>query len=80
MFAELPLLSLVIWAPIIGGLIVLAVGDRDPWGARPVALLVSIITFLLSIPLYTGFDSGTSAMQFVENTVWIETFKINYHL
>jgi NADH-quinone oxidoreductase subunit M len=80
MFADLPLLSLVIWAPIIGGLIVLAVGDRDPWGARPIALIVSIITFLLSIPLYTGFDSSTASMQFVENVPWIETFSINYHI
>lgn len=80
MLYELPLLSLVIWTPIIGGLIVLAVGDRDPWGARPVALLVSVLTFLLSIPLYTGFDTATSAMQFVESRVWVETFNIHYHL
>jgi NADH-quinone oxidoreductase subunit M len=80
MLFDVPLLSLVIWTPIIGGLIVLAVGDRDPWGARPVALIVSVLTFLLSIPLYTGFDTGTAAMQFVEQTVWISAFNINYHI
>ncbi|MDT8403058.1 NADH-quinone oxidoreductase subunit M [Sulfuriflexus sp.] len=80
MFADLPLLSLVIWTPIIGGLFVLAVGDKDPWGARPVALIVSLLTFLLSIPLYTGFDTTTASMQFVEKTPWIETFGIHYYL
>jgi len=80
MFADLPLLSLVIWTPILGGLIVLAVGDRDPWGARPIALIVSILTFLLSIPLYTSFDTSTAAMQFVEEASWIEAFNIQYYL
>jgi len=80
MFADLPYLSLLIWVPIIGGLIVLAVGDKDPWGARPIALIVSILTFLLSIPLYTGFDTGTAAMQFAEKASWIESLNINYSL
>lgn len=80
MFADLPLLSLVIWLPIFGGLIVLAVGDRDPWGARPVALIISVITFLISILLYTGFDTGTAVMQFAENASWIEAFNIRYAL
>ncbi len=80
MFADLPLLSLVIWLPIFGGLIVLAVGDRDPWGARPVALIISVITFILSIFLYTGFDTTTAAMQFAESASWIEAFNIRYAL
>jgi len=80
MFADLPLLSLVIWTPILGGLIVLAVGDRDPWGARPIALIVSVLTFLLSIPLYTGFDTTTASMQFIEEASWIEAFNIQYYL
>jgi NADH-quinone oxidoreductase subunit M len=80
MFTDLPLLSLVIWVPILGGLFVLAVGDRDPWGARPVALITALLTFLLSIPLYTGFDTTTASMQFVEKMPWIETFGIQYYL
>ena len=80
MFADFPLLSIVIWLPILGGAYVLAVGDRDPWGARPIALLISILTFLLSIPLYAGFDTSTAAMQFVERTTWIEAFNTEYYL
>jgi len=80
MLLELPLLSLLIWVPILGGLAVLAVGDRDPWGARPVALIVSIVTFLLSLPLYTGFDATSYQMQFTELAPWIPSFSIYYHL
>ena len=80
MLSELPLLSLVIWVPIIGGLVVLAVGDHEPWGARTMALLVALLTFALSIPLYTGFDAQTANMQFVELAPWIPAFNINYNL
>ena len=47
---------------------------------RLIALLISILTFLLSIPLYTDFDSTTAVMQFSEMTPWISAFNINYHL
>jgi len=83
MFAEWPLLSLVIWAPILGGCLVLATGsDKYAPVARLLALLVSAITFLLSIPLWTGFAIGTAEMQFVERSAepWIAAFNIYYHL
>jgi len=81
MFADWPLLSLVIWLPIIGGFIVLAAGDKAPEGARRLALGFSVATFLISLPLWTEFDRSTHAMQFEEGPyVWIAAFKIMYHL
>ncbi|HEC18987.1 MAG TPA: NADH-quinone oxidoreductase subunit M [Gammaproteobacteria bacterium] len=81
MSADLPLLSLVIWAPIIGGvLVLLASKPEQAQLAKMIALTASVITFLLTIPLYTGFDLSTYQMQFVENSTWIPTFNINYHL
>ena len=80
MFVDWPLLSLVIWVPIIGGFVVLAAGDKAPEGARRLALGVSVATFLLSIPLYTQFDATTAQMQFQEFARWFPTFNINYHL
>jgi NADH-quinone oxidoreductase subunit M len=78
---ELPLLSLVIWTPILGGIwVLLASRDNNAPTARAVALVTSIATFLLSIPLYTGFDLTTADMQFVERAVWIDAFNIYYHL
>lgn len=79
MLAELPLLSLVIWLPILGGVLTLLVGDSRPI-LRPFALGVAALTMLLSFGLYVGFDSSTHMMQFVEKTPWIETFNVFYHL
>ncbi len=80
MFADLPLLSIVIWLPIIGGIFVLFSGDNNPSGARKIALVFSILTFLLTLPLYSLFDSASFAMQFSEKHAWISEFNINYHL
>jgi len=81
MFSDWPLLSLVIWIPVLGGIAVLMAGSYvNSATARYVALVFSIISFVISIPLYTEFNAATAAMQFTELTPWIETFKINYHL
>ncbi len=80
MFAELPILSLLIWCPILGGLWVLYAGDRQEETVKILALVISVTTFLLSALLYKNFDITTHEMQFVEFTYWIETFNINYHL
>ncbi len=75
------LLSLAIWLPIAGGVAVLATGGDDrAHVARPLALAVSILTLLATLPLYTGFNAHTPAMQFVENNAWIEALAIRYHL
>ena len=77
----LPFLSLAIWVPILGGLLVLATGsDRNAPLARFLAMLVAIAGFLVTLPLYSQFDASTSAMQFVEILPWIPRFNINYHL
>ena len=81
MFGSWPLLSLVIWTPILGGLLLLALAKKDNTkNTRLIALIVSILTFVLSIPLYTHFVTTTAAMQFSEFTPWIGAFQINYHL
>ncbi len=72
------LLSVLVWLPIIGGIAVLFAPDKRV--ARPLALVVSVLTFMFSLPLWTGFNPVGSAMQFVELAPWIETYKINYHL
>jgi NADH-quinone oxidoreductase subunit M len=54
--------------------------ERGRPQARLLALAVSLLTLILSISLFTGFDRGTADMQFLENNVWIETFRINYFL
>ena len=61
MTADWPLLSTVIWLPIIGGFLVIASGDRTPDVSRWLALGVAVLTFLFSIPLYSGFDTASDA-------------------
>ncbi len=79
--SDLPLLSLVIWLPIIGGLVVLAAGaSGNNCLVRWAALLSSIVVFLVSLPLWTGFNLTTHEMQFVEQAAWIPAFNITYHL
>ena len=80
MTADWPILSFTIWLPIIGGMLVLASGDKNPNVSRWLALLVCLATFALSVPLYTGFDASTAQMQFVEKVSWIPLFNIHYHL
>ncbi|MBL4637862.1 MAG: NADH-quinone oxidoreductase subunit M [Proteobacteria bacterium] len=79
MIADLPLLSIVIWLPILGGLTVLINGDNNIW-VRPLALLVSLLTLAATLVLYIGFDISTHQMQYVEQTTWIASYNINYHL
>lgn len=77
----LPLLSLVIWVPIFGGLVVLAAArlGNDSM-VRWLSLIVGILAFLISIPLYSSFDNSQYAMQFVEKAEWIPRFNVFYHL
>jgi NADH-quinone oxidoreductase subunit M len=75
-----PLISLTIWIPIIGGILVLGSGDRDVNVTKWTALGVAVLTFIISIPLYSGFDITSAEMQFVERVSWIPTFDIHYHL
>ena len=75
------LLSLAIWTPIAFGVVLLAFGRDDQARAvRWFALIGALISFLITLPLYGGFQLGTSAMQFVEKAPWIDRFNVNYHL
>ena len=75
------LLSLAIWTPIAFGVLLLAVGrDEHARAVRWLALVGAMIGFLVTLPLYDGFQLGTAAMQFVEKAAWIERFNVHYHL
>jgi NADH-quinone oxidoreductase subunit M len=80
MASNWPILSLLIWLPIAGGLVVIAAGEQRASLARLLALVFSLATFVLSILLYAAFDTSTAAMQFTEMKPWIETFDIFYNL
>jgi NADH-quinone oxidoreductase subunit M len=75
-----PILSILIWLPILGGLAILAVGDQRASLARLLALVISALVFVFSIFMLTAFESSSAAMQFSELSPWIATFDVNYHL
>jgi len=67
--------------PIIVGILVLAIGnDSNPGPSRWLALIGSILGLIVTLPLITGFDNSTAALQFEEKSIWIERFNISYHL
>jgi len=75
------LLSLAIWLPIACGVLLLAIGRDDKAGAvRWMALIGSLVSFLITLPLIVGFDTTTAAMQFRETLPWIERFNVKYAL
>jgi NADH-quinone oxidoreductase subunit M len=77
----MPLLSIAIWLPIVSGALLLAFGRDDRAEAvRWAALVASVASFVVTIPLVTGFDLGTAAMQFVEKHAWIARFNVSYTL
>ncbi len=81
MLFGLPILSLVIWLPVVFGIAVLFTrSDRNAATARVLALIGSLAGFCVSLPLYFQFDVGVSGMQFTELAPWIVRFNINYHL
>ena len=75
------LLSLAIWTPILFGALLLTFGrDNQAPMVRWIALFGALVGLAVTVPLYTGFEIGSAAMQFVEKSVWIERFNIHYHL
>jgi NADH-quinone oxidoreductase subunit M len=73
------LLALLIWVPIVGGALVLGLGKRES-AAKWLSLCVSILALLVSIPLWTGFNTGTAEMQFVERTAWIPSIHADFNI
>ncbi len=75
-----PILSALIWLPIAVGVALLALGERSAVAGRWLALLGSLATFGLSLPLWFNFDTTTAVMQFGEHREWINFLKATYHL
>jgi NADH-quinone oxidoreductase subunit M len=74
------LLSILVWLPVAGGVLLLLLGERRVVAARWVALLTALATLAFTIPLYCGFDGTTAAYQFQQQLPWIPAFNADYHL
>jgi NADH-quinone oxidoreductase subunit M len=79
MFSHFPLLTFLIWFPVLGAVIVLFTGgDKHARTARQIAGVFSVINLIMCVPLYLGFDPATAAMQFQQDHLWIRVYKIHY--
>ncbi|MFN3234631.1 MAG: NuoM family protein [Gammaproteobacteria bacterium] len=81
MFEHFPILSVMIWWPILGAVLIVLLGDNySNYLIKAVALFISIVELILCVPLYRAFNANTPAMQFVENHVWIQEYGVHYAL
>ncbi len=53
---------------------------RNAQAARWASMIVAVLTFVLSLSLFTGYDPGIDALQFVEQRAWIPAYDIGYNL
>jgi NADH-quinone oxidoreductase subunit M len=77
---NLPILSLLVAVPLLGGIAVLFTGRERPAAARWLALLVSLVTFAVSLLMWAGFDATSAEYQLVERHAWLPEFGISYHI
>lgn len=81
---KLPILSFLIWLPILGGTALLFLNkfnsiQNTNW-VRQIALAIAVLCLILCVPLFQGFDTALWQMQFTENLPWIPSFGIGYTL
>ncbi len=81
--AGFPILSLITWLPLVGGLIIMSVrGDEATVAsnARWTALWTSLIVLVLSLVLWVKFDTGEAGFQFVEEIPWLPEYGVGYKM
>ena len=76
-----PILSLVIFVPLVGALLIMFFFNRrQPTAIKYFAFFVTLLDFVISVPLIIYFQKGTAEMQFVENLPWIPSIGATYFL
>ena len=76
----IPILSLLIFFPILGAVVLLFINKEKPGTIRMVTLIFALVEFIFSLPLFFEFNSKTGAMQFVEDWWWVQSYGISYKL
>lgn len=77
---QIPILSVLIWFPILGGFLIAFLGNNNPRLSRHAALWVSVCSFVLSLGLWFAFDRTSADFQFIESRAWLPNFDIGYYL
>jgi len=77
---SLPLLSMIIFLPLLGALAILFSGEKRGDNARWVALWTSLVTFILSLILWGHYDPSQAGFQFIDSTPWISSLGLTYEV
>ena len=72
-------LNVVLFLPLIGAAAVM-LARRSDNAARWTGVVFSLLTFLLSLELFFGYDANNPAMQFLEKVSWIPALNVSYHV
>jgi NADH-quinone oxidoreductase subunit M len=82
MLSGVPILSLLTFLPLVGAALILVTRDEGDSARRYIrntALLTTIVTFVLSLFIWAGFDNADPGFQFVEKLDWLDS-GISYHV
>lgn len=75
-----PLLSTLIFFPVVGSFLILFINRNQHELIKFTTLIIAVLEFILSIPLYLSFDRSIPNMQFREEHLWIPHWGIKYSL
>ena len=79
--SNLPLLTLVTFLPALGAVILMLFFQKERTGAiKAFATGVAAVDFLVSLPLWTSFDTAQAGFQFVEKAAWIPSIGVSYFM
>jgi len=73
---DYPILSITTFVPVVGAILILFI--RNNRLVKWVALSTTVLTFIVSLPIYKHFDKSTYEMQFVEIHPWVPAWNIDY--
>ena len=77
---DIPLLTLMIFIPLIGMIVVMFLKQTQVQAIRYTSAFFSLIPLILSFLMLGNYDWTTSQLQFVEKHMWIPALNVHYHL
>jgi NADH-quinone oxidoreductase subunit M len=77
---QLPILSILIFFPLAGIFCLLFLNKENKQGLKLATMIISLVEFFISLPLWFSFNGQTAAMQFVEHRDWLPAYGISYYV
>ncbi len=77
---QFPILSVIVFTPIVAGLLILLIPSDRKNEVRVAALAAATITMLMSLWVYFSYDIAAGGYQFKEIYPWLKALGISYHV